>query len=243
MSRPAAAPGESSSVAGSSFPSCQSPHQPCHHQHCSNTDRGATQEPPRTHPTPSPIPSPLWRAAHHGQDRTGWQGTGCGQVIQAVKLIERGAKGFENLKPIPSPNEAKPQTFISAPGSRWLLPARHERAAETWELARRKALARRVSLFFQQKNIDFVLIGASADIQELGEELPGTGPALPQAVAPHPCPTAGQGAPHSHPRAPAGASVRPGASAGIPASCPSSPAGAVSAPPGPAVVSRCWEGA
>lgn len=61
---------------------------------------------------------------------------------------------------------------------------------QTQELTRGKCLPEQC-LFLQQKNIDFILIAASADIQELREMLPGTGLALPWAVAPCPRPMAG----------------------------------------------------
>lgn len=131
---------------------------------------------------------------------------GCGQVFQAVKLIERGAKRFENVKPIPSPNEAKPQTFISAPGIPLASPCPSRAGSRDMGAPLGEEHSPEQRLFFQQKNIDFILISASADIQEL-REMSGTGPALPQAVAPHPRPTAGLGAPHGLPRAPAGASI------------------------------------
>lgn len=112
--------------------------------------------------------------------------------MAAVKTVPNSSvnretrKQFENLKPISSLKETKPQTFLAAPGSRWLLPACHtDTGADSG-----KVLARTIS-FLQQKNIDFILISASADIQELREKLPGAGLALPWAVAPCPCPMAG----------------------------------------------------
>lgn len=62
---------------------------------------------------------------------------------------------------------------------------------QTQELTRGKCSPEQCLLFIQRKNIDFTLISASADIQELRERLPGAGLALPWAVAPHPRPTAG----------------------------------------------------